>query len=373
MGDDFRRLKLVKRHVFNPISINSFFLEGKLTKFVPELSAGAYSPTSFYLKETFVVTNLDTAQHFGQTLRTLRTSADLSLRELARRIGVTPGYLSQVECGHLAPPTKERLQKIASVLGVSSHIFLQISGRLDPTILQYLVENPRCQELITTLRDARFDAEHLTSLITSIRENGPAAFTKEPLPSLTADQTTPKITPRQSIPGTIQRQNSSPFLQETLLFTQVKKRTRNTLLSFLLDKIAKNLSPKEKGLFDPEKSLAALLARERKAATIVGDGIALPHAQIAGLDRVYVAIAVLANKVSFDPTDHRKIRIVALILAPHCGANKHVQALVELAAMLNNKGIRQRLLETDQDHQILEILSRCCPGDAFLKPLSSCE
>lgn len=42
--------------------------------------------------------------HLGATLRLLRTDAGLSLRDLARRIGVSSAYLSRVENGVDAPP-----------------------------------------------------------------------------------------------------------------------------------------------------------------------------------------------------------------------------------------------------------------------------
>ena len=55
----------------------------------------------------------------GSTLRALRESAGVSLRELARRIGVSAGYLSQVESGQSGPPTPERLFQIAAENGKS--------------------------------------------------------------------------------------------------------------------------------------------------------------------------------------------------------------------------------------------------------------
>ena len=54
----------------------------------------------------------------GQRLRELRDKADLSLRELAKRIGVSPPFLSDIELGRRFP-SEEILGRLARVLKVS--------------------------------------------------------------------------------------------------------------------------------------------------------------------------------------------------------------------------------------------------------------
>jgi transcriptional regulator with XRE-family HTH domain len=54
----------------------------------------------------------------GQRLRELRDKADFSLRELAKRIGVSPPFLSDIELGRRFP-SEEILAKLARALNVS--------------------------------------------------------------------------------------------------------------------------------------------------------------------------------------------------------------------------------------------------------------
>jgi transcriptional regulator with XRE-family HTH domain len=51
-------------------------------------------------------------------LRTLRTSKDLGLRELAKKAKVPPGYLAELEAGKKKNPSLEVLQRLAKALGV---------------------------------------------------------------------------------------------------------------------------------------------------------------------------------------------------------------------------------------------------------------
>jgi transcriptional regulator with XRE-family HTH domain len=54
----------------------------------------------------------------GQRLRELRDKADLSLRELAKRIGISSPFLSDIELGRRFP-SEEILGKLAGALNVS--------------------------------------------------------------------------------------------------------------------------------------------------------------------------------------------------------------------------------------------------------------
>ena len=44
---------------------------------------------------------------FGKTLRRLRLDAQVGLRELARLVDKSPGYISDVEQDNVAPPSEE--------------------------------------------------------------------------------------------------------------------------------------------------------------------------------------------------------------------------------------------------------------------------
>lgn len=54
----------------------------------------------------------------GERIRELREQKDISLRELAKRLGVSPAFLSDIELGRRFP-SAEVLAKIAKELGES--------------------------------------------------------------------------------------------------------------------------------------------------------------------------------------------------------------------------------------------------------------
>ena len=74
-------------------------------------------------------TELGGGLHLGAQLRQARTEANLSLREMARRVGVSPSFMSQVE-RDLASPSVGTLYSIVSELGLSLDSVMQDGEKL---------------------------------------------------------------------------------------------------------------------------------------------------------------------------------------------------------------------------------------------------
>ncbi|MCB1014453.1 MAG: helix-turn-helix domain-containing protein [Acidimicrobiales bacterium] len=73
----------------------------------------------------------DAAGALGQFIREQRNAAQLSLRALADRAGVSNPYLSQIERG-LHEPSVRVLTSIANALNVSAETLLRQAGALGP-------------------------------------------------------------------------------------------------------------------------------------------------------------------------------------------------------------------------------------------------
>ena len=69
----------------------------------------------------------------------------------------------------------------------------------------------------------------------------------------------------------------------------------------------------------PANIVEALRHREELGSTGLGNGIALPHARIAGISKPYISITTLRGAIAFDAIDDRPVDIVCLILLPAAG------------------------------------------------------
>ena len=83
--------------------------------------------------------------------------------------------------------------------------------------------------------------------------------------------------------------------------------------------------------------------RERLGSTGVGYGVALPHARLAGIDRVYLVFARLETPIDFESVDDRPVDLVALLIAPEHTGGEHLRALAMVSRRLRREDMRARL------------------------------
>lgn len=72
------------------------------------------------------------AQDIGTFIRTQREAAQVSVRQLAEKAGVSNPYLSQIERG-LRKPSADVLSQIAKALRVSAEVLYVRAGILEPS------------------------------------------------------------------------------------------------------------------------------------------------------------------------------------------------------------------------------------------------
>jgi transcriptional regulator with XRE-family HTH domain len=72
------------------------------------------------------------AQDIGSFIRTQREAAQVSVRQLAEKAGVSNPYLSQIERG-LRKPSADVLNQIAKALRVSAEVLYIRAGILEPS------------------------------------------------------------------------------------------------------------------------------------------------------------------------------------------------------------------------------------------------
>jgi nitrogen PTS system EIIA component len=100
-----------------------------------------------------------------------------------------------------------------------------------------------------------------------------------------------------------------------------------------------------------------LLQRERLGTTGIGQGIAIPHGRISGLDRLVGLFARLARPVDFDALDGEMVDIVFVLLAPEEAGADHLQALARIARLFRASGMVQKLRQTEDPAALYAILT----------------
>jgi len=104
----------------------------------------------------------------------------------------------------------------------------------------------------------------------------------------------------------------------------------------------------------------ALQERERLGSTGVGEGVAIPHARVAGLHRAIGGFARLVEPADFDAIDERPCDLVFMLLAPVDGGAEHLKALARVSRLFRQEQVRSALRKAQTEDAVLKIL---CPDE----------
>jgi transcriptional regulator with XRE-family HTH domain len=96
---------------------------------------------------------------FGNTLRNFRMKSGIGLRELARMIDKSPGYISDVELERVPPPSEEVILKMADALGVAKNELLTAARKVDPELSDYVLRQPNAADFLRLAKERDFDNE----------------------------------------------------------------------------------------------------------------------------------------------------------------------------------------------------------------------
>ncbi|HRL30881.1 MAG: PTS sugar transporter subunit IIA [Ottowia sp.] len=87
----------------------------------------------------------------------------------------------------------------------------------------------------------------------------------------------------------------------------------------------------------------SLFARERLGSTGLGHGVAIPHGRIKGLKAPMAAVLQLAQPIGFDAPDEQPVGLLIFLLVPEAATQKHLEILSEIAELLSDSGLRERI------------------------------
>jgi len=92
--------------------------------------------------------------------------------------------------------------------------------------------------------------------------------------------------------------------------------------------------------------IEGLIAREKLGSTAMAGGVAIPHAPIAGLDRIVGVFARLERAVDFDAADGQPVDLVLMLLAPDETGADRLRALARCSRLLRSSETCAKLRAT---------------------------
>lgn len=130
------------------------------------------------------------------------------------------------------------------------------------------------------------------------------------------------------------------ILRNEFVLEDLKAKNKREVLTELVGVMAK-AEPNA----DPEAMLHVLLEREKLGSTGIGEGIAIPHGKLAGLEQMVVAFGRSREGVDFESMDGKPAHLFFLLMAPDNSAGLHLKALAKISRMLKDTDFRKTLME----------------------------
>ena len=131
---------------------------------------------------------------------------------------------------------------------------------------------------------------------------------------------------------------------------RLKATSKKQLLQKLAETLAQATGRDERDVYD------RLFEREKLGSTGMGGGIAIPHARMDDLDRVYTVFATLDEGVDFESVDERPVDLVFALLAPQDAGADHLQALAKASRLLRTSDFCARVRGASSEDAVTALL-----------------
>ncbi|AGP80735.1 PTS IIA-like nitrogen-regulatory protein PtsN [Alteromonas mediterranea] len=132
----------------------------------------------------------------------------------------------------------------------------------------------------------------------------------------------------------------------------VQCNSKKRILEIIADIAAKNNEN-----IDQATVLNSLMSRERMGSTGIGNGIALPHGRLPGLEKVIAIVVTSTPAINFDALDEKPVDIFFALLVPEEQTEGHLQTLATVAGKLSDKETIKAIRRATTSDDILSALS----------------
>ena len=105
-----------------------------------------------------------------------------------------------------------------------------------------------------------------------------------------------------------------------------------------------------------DRLVQALRERERQVTTALGDGVAIPHARLAGLERTVAAFARSRTGIQWESVDGKPTHLVFLLDGPADLPGAYLKVLAGVSRLLSDERCRARLMEAENEAELLFVL-----------------
>ena len=99
-----------------------------------------------------------------------------------------------------------------------------------------------------------------------------------------------------------------------------------------------------------------LLEREHGHTTVIGSGLAIPHATVPDLPEPVIGVALAKDPIRFGPAGTDAVRLLFVLLSPPGREREHVKLLARICRLARHSDFIDQLEAADDDATVIEII-----------------
>ncbi len=107
---------------------------------------------------------------------------------------------------------------------------------------------------------------------------------------------------------------------------------------------------------EADRLLEVLLEREALQSTGIGEGVAIPHGKMAGLDRVVASFARSPEGLDFESIDGQPTYHFFLLVVPEHSGGQYLKALARISRFFRDAAFRERLSDADSLEEVIRAI-----------------
>lgn len=123
------------------------------------------------------------------------------------------------------------------------------------------------------------------------------------------------------------------ILREDAIVNNIKATTKENVIKELVSVIA--ATHKLDGL--EGQMVENIIKRETLGSTGIGQGIAIPHCKVEGINEIYLAVGISKDGLDFKALDGELVYIFFMLVAPAGVAGPHLKALARISRLLRDE------------------------------------
>jgi len=139
------------------------------------------------------------------------------------------------------------------------------------------------------------------------------------------------------------------FLSEEHIKIPLQSRQKEAVIKELIEFVVPKTS-------DAEMTFQAVMQREKKMTTGIGNGVAIPHCKSNTCTHFVVALGISREGIDFNAVDGKKVNFVFLLLGPEDAPNMHIKLLSRISRIMNRENNRQRLMQSATAGEACQLL-----------------